>query len=249
MTESAIYEGWVRHRRHKPVGHAFRYPVFMSYLDLAELPWVFDRFPGWSARRPAPAWFRRADFIGPADLPLDECVRDAVAEQSGERPGGPIRLLANLRHLGHSFNPVTFYYCFDDAGRSVRFVLAEVTNTPWGERHAYVLGGGNGGGRVIRGRLEKSFHVSPLMGMDHGYDWRTTEPGSQLIVHIDATGARGKAFDATLSLRRRELEPATMRRVLWRYPAAGARVVAKIYWQAALLRLKGAPYHPHPERG
>jgi DUF1365 family protein len=85
--------------------------------------------------------------------------------------------------------------------------------------------------------------------MDHSYDWRTTEPGSQLIVHIDSRGAEGKAFDATLSMRRRELTTATMRRVLWRYPAASAQVVAKIYWQAAMLRLKGAPYHPHPERG
>lgn len=249
MSESAIYEGWVRHRRHEPVAHEFRYPLFMTYLDLAELPWVLDRFRGWSARRPAPAWFRRADFLGPAERPLDECVRDEVETRSGERPDGPIRMLANLRHLGHSFNPVTFYYCFDPAGRRVRFVLAEVTNTPWGERHAYLLGGASGDARVIRGRLAKSFHVSPLMGMDHAYDWRTTEPGPRLIVHIDSTGAGGRAFDATLSLRRRELEPATMRTVLWRYPAASAQVVAKIYWQAALLKLKGAPYHPHPERG
>jgi hypothetical protein len=249
MIHSGVYEGWVRHRRHVPVAHEFRYPLFMTYLDLDELPWVLDPFRGWSARRPAPAWFRRADFIGPADRPLGECVRDAVAERSGERPGGPIRLLANLRHLGHSFNPVTFYYCFDDADQRVRFVLAQVTNTPWGERHAYLLGGNDGKGRVIRGKLDKAFHVSPLMGMDHSYDWRTTEPGSQLIVHIDSRGAEGKAFDATLSMRRRELTTATMRRVLWRYPAASAQVVAKIYWQAAMLRLKGAPYHPHPERG
>jgi uncharacterized protein len=249
MIHSGVYEGWVRHRRHVPVAHEFRYPLFMTYLDLDELPWVLDPFRGWSARRPAPAWFRRADFIGPADRPLDECVRDAVAERSGERPRGPIRLLANLRHLGHSFNPVTFYYCFDDADQRVRFVLAQVTNTPWGERHAYLLGGNDGEGRVIRGKLDKAFHVSPLMGMDHSYDWRTTEPGSQLIVHIDSRGAEGKAFDATLSMRRRELTTATMRRVLWRYPAASAQVVAKIYWQAVMLRSKGAPYHPHPERG
>ena len=249
MSASAIYEGFVRHRRHGPVAHEFRYPLFMAYLDLAELPWVLDGVRGWSARRPAPAWFRRADFLGPANRPLSDCVRDAVAERSGERPGGPIRLLANLRHLGHSFNPVSFYYCFDEASGRVRFVLAEVTNTPWGERHAYLLGGGEGEGRVIRGRLEKSFHVSPLMGMDHRYDWRTTEPGEELVVHIDSAGADGTSFDATLSLRRRALESATMRRMLWRYPAISAQVVAKIYWQALRLKLKGASYHPHPERG
>lgn len=249
MTESALYEGSVRHRRIQPVEHEFRYPLFIAYLDLAELPWVLDGFRGWSARRPAAAWFRRADFLGPADRPLDECVRDAVAERSGERPDGPVRLLTNLRYLGHSFNPVSFYYCFDPGGERVRFVLAEVSNTPWGERHAYLLGGAEGESRVIRGRLAKAFHVSPLMGMDHTYDWRTTEPGDNLIVHIDSSSAGRSSFDATLTLHRNELTPAAARRVLWRYPALSAQVVARIYWQSARLKLKGAPYHPHPERG
>jgi DUF1365 family protein len=248
MTESAIYEGWVRHRRRGDVDHGFRYPLFMTYLDLAELPSVLDPFPGWSARRPAPAWFRRADFLGPADRPLSDCVREAVAERSGTAPEGPIRLLTTLRHLGHSFNPVSFYYCFDEPGERVRYVLAEVTNTPWGERHAYMLAAAGNGDRVIAGELDKAFHVSPLMGMDRRYDWRTTEPGAQLVVHIDSEGPAGKRFDATLSLRRRALEPRTMRRVLWRYPATSAQVVARIYWQALRLRFKGAPYHPHPER-
>ena len=206
MTASAIYEGFVQHHRREPE-HEFRYPLFMAYLDLDELPWVLDPFPGWSARRPALAWFRRADFLGDPERPLADCVRDAVAERTGEAPEGPIRMLGNLRHLGHAFNPVTFYYCFDAAGAQVRSVLAEVTNTPWGERHVYLLGGSNGGSGVIRGELDKDFHVSPLMGMDHRYDWRTTTPGDQVVVHIDSSSAGRPSFDATLSLQRRELRP------------------------------------------
>jgi uncharacterized protein len=248
MTESAVYEGWVRHRRRGSVEHEFRYPLFMLYLDLAELPWVLDPYPGWSARRPAPAWFRRGDFFGPADRPLDACVRAAVAERSGAAPEGPIRLLTTLRHLGHSFNPVSFYYCFDREGRRADTVLAEVTNTPWGERHAYMLGGAPAESGVIAGELEKSFHVSPLMGMNHRYEWRTTQPNGRLVVHIESAGADGTSFDATLSLERSELERKTMRRLLVRHPAVSARTVGRIYWQALRLRLKGAPYHPHPER-
>lgn len=249
--ESAIYEGWVRHRRHGAVAHEFRYPLFMAYLDLAELPWVLDPFDGWSARRPALARFKRSDFLGDPDVPLSDSVREAVGERSGAEPKGPIRLLTNLRYFGHSFNPVSFYYCFDAAGESVDAVLAEVTNTPWGERHSYLLGRSEGPDRVIRGQIDKAFHVSPLMDMDHTYDWRSTEPGSDLQVHIDSRSAdEGRTdFDATLSLRRRALEPAVMRRILIRYPALSAQVVAKIYWQALRLKLKGAPYHPHPERG
>lgn len=244
MTRSAIYEGSIAHRRFDPVEHEFRYPLYMAYLDLDELPWVLDRYRCWSARRPALAWFRRSDYLGPADRPLAECVRAAVAERGGCAPG-PIRLLTNLRYAGHSFNPVSFYYCFDAADERVESVLAEVTNTPWGERHAYLLGRSGEDERVIRGELDKAFHVSPLMGMDQTYDWRTTEPGAGISVHIDSRGANGKTFDATLSLARREMAPATMRRILLRYPVMTAQVVARIYWQALRLRLKGAPYHAH----
>lgn len=251
MTNSAIYEGWVRHRRHDPVEHEFKYPLFMAYIDLAELPWVFDGCRGWSARRPAIARFRRSDYLGDPKRPLAECVREAVVERSGAEPKGPIRLLTNLRYFGHTFNPVSFYYCFDEAGEHVDAVLAEVTNTPWGERHSYLLGRAAGSDRVIRGEIDKAFHVSPLMDMEHTYDWRSTEPGSRLQVHIESSspGAEASDFDATLSLDRQELSPASARRALVRYPAMTMQVVAKIYWQSLRLWLKGVPYFPHPERG
>jgi DUF1365 family protein len=247
---SAIYEGWVRHRRHDPVEHEFRYPLFMAYLDLAELPWVFDEFPGWSARRPALARFKRSDYLGDAERPLADCVREAVVERGGEVPDGPIRLLTNLRYFGHTFNPVSFYYCFDEEGERVESVLAEVTNTPWGERHSDLLGRAESE-RVIRGEIDKAFHVSPLMDMDHTYDWRSTEPGSRVHVHIDSRSPDDGTsdFDATLSLERLELSRASTRHILARYPAMTMQVMAKIYWQSLRLWVKGAPYFPHPERG
>ncbi len=249
--QSAIYEGWVRHRRHDPVAHEFRYPLFMTYLDLDELPWVLDPFTGWSARRPALARFKRSDYLGDPERPLADCVREAVADAGGTQPQGPIRLLTNLRYFGHTFNPVSFYYCFDKQGMRVDQVLAQVTNTPWGEQHSYLLGRAGEENRVIRGDIDKAFHVSPLMDMEHTYDWRSTEPAKALQVHIDSRSPQEgrKDFDATLSLERRELEPATMRRILARYPAMTMQVVAKIYWQSLRLWLKGAPYSPHPERG
>ena len=250
-THSAIYEGWIRHRRHDPVEHEFRYPLFMAYLDLGELPWVLDTFRGWSARRPALARFKRSDYLGEPDRPLAECVREAVAERSGSEPKGPIRLLTNLRYFGHAFNPVSFYYCFDERGERVDSVLAEVTNTPWGERHSYLLGRTSGSEGVIRGELDKAFHVSPLMDMEHTYDWRSTEPGERVQVHIDSRSADGAVsdFDATLSMERHELSRESTRRILVRYPAMTTQVVAKIYWQSLRLWLKGAPYFAHPERG
>jgi DUF1365 family protein len=244
MPASCVYEGVVRHRRVTPVRHELRYPIGMMYLDLAELPELFDGRALWSARRPALAWFRRRDHLGPADVPLDETVRALVHERTGERPSGPVRLLTHLRYAGHCFNPVSFYYCFDDAGEELRAVVAEVTNTPWGERHAYVM---SGEGRVLRSQFAKAMHVSPLMGMDHEYDWRVLEPGRDLIVHIDSLRAGRKVFDATLTLQRRELDAGALRCVLGRYPATTLVGVARIYSQALRLRLKGAPWFPKPE--
>lgn len=249
MTESAVYEGWVRHRRFAPVEHEFRYRFFLTYLDLAELPELFDRFPLYSARRRAPARFRRADYLGDPARPLDACARDAVEAETGSRPAGPVRLLTGLRYLGHCFNPVSFYYCFDAAGARVEAVVAEVENIPWGERHPYVLARGARQGSVLSDEFDKTLHVSPLMGMDQTYALRATEPGARLSVHIESRPRRrgGKSFDATLALRRRELSRRLMAGLLARYPAISLQVVARIYAQAARLRLKGARYFPHPE--
>lgn len=255
MSASALYEGTVRHRRFEPVGHEFSYRLALMYLDLDELPGVLDPFPLYSARRPAPARFRRADFMGEPGRPLAECARDAVEAGTGGRPAGPVRLLAGLRYLGHSFNPVSFYFCFGAGGEKVEAVVADVNNIPWGERHAYVLARGETEGPVLSDELDKALHVSPLMGMDQTYAFRAGEPGARLAIHIESRprgSARpgdppaAKTFDATLSLRRRELNRSVLLRSLARQPAMSLQVVARIYAQALRLRLKGARYFPHP---
>jgi len=254
---SALYEGTVRHRRFEPVEHEFSYRLFLMYLDLGELPGVLDPYPLWSARRRAPARFRRADFMGDPARPLDECARDAVETATGARPAGPVRLLAGLRYLGHSFNPVSFYYCFDSAGERVEAVVADVENIPWGEHHPYVLARGEREGPVLSDELDKALHVSPLMGMDQTYAFRAVEPGERLTVHIESRPGAGrggsvdagaKSIDATLALRRRELSRPLLLGTLARYPAMSLQVVAKIYAQSLRLKLKGARYFPHPDR-
>jgi uncharacterized protein len=262
---SAVYEGTIRHRRFEPVEHEFRYRLFLMYLDLGELPEVLDPYPLFSARRAAPARFRREDFMGDPARPLDECARDTVEAATGARPSGPVRLLAGLRYFGHSFNPVSFYYCFDEGGKRVEAVVADVENIPWGERHPYVLARGERRGTVLADDLDKALHVSPLMGMDQTYSFRASEPGESIAVQIESRpresaatrtqsgfsrtrrGDAPKTFEATLNLRRRELNRGTLNRMLARYPAMSLQVVAKIYAQALRLKLKGARYHPHPE--
>ena len=238
---SAIYEGVVTHRRRTPVAHAFRRRLFMSYVDLEELPGLLRGIP------PALARFRREDYLGDPAVPLDEAVRDLVAERLGTRPAGPVRMLAHLRSLGHCFNPVAFYWCFAPDGERVEAVVAEVTNTPWGERHAYVAAGGGNAGHVRESQHEKALHVSPFMGMEMTYRWRVATPGERLAVAIESRDAAGAlVFDAHLALRRRPFTRATLLRTLARHPAMTPRVLAGIYGHALRLRLKGARWHARP---
>jgi DUF1365 family protein len=135
---SCIYEGRVRHTRTTPVGHTFDYRLFMMYLDLDELPTLFQKRWLWSVSRPALARFHRDDHIGDPAESLSESVRKLVEAETGKRPEGPIRLLTNLAYFGYCFNPVSFYYCFSEDGETVETIVAEVNNTPWGERDTYV---------------------------------------------------------------------------------------------------------------
>jgi DUF1365 family protein len=247
---TALYEGKVRHRRFSPVSHSFEYRIFYAYLDLDELPEALDHLPGWSARRPAVARFAREDHLGDPSVPLDQAVREVVASRCGRRPEGPIRLLTLPRTLGVGFNPVSFFYCFRPDG-TLSHIVAEVDNTPWGERHCYAVDVARDNlaeGKVMRFRVPKAFHVSPFHPMSQEYEWRFTEPGRSLVVHMENLEAGAVLGDATLTLRRRPLTKRNAALALIRHPAMAITVVGGIYSQAAKLWWKGAPYHPHPKR-
>jgi len=246
---SAIYEGRVRHRRFGDVQREFSYRVYMMYLDLAEIPQVMAVHPLWSTRPRSPVSFRRSDFLGPADRPLADCVRDRVEQGSGVRPDGPVRMLSNLRHFGLVENPVTFYYCFDRSDTQLQAVLAEVTNTPWGDRHCYVVDGVKSGGAVVSSRVDKAMHVSPLMDMEHTYELTFGLPGASLPVHIDSEKNGRKAFDATLKLSRTEIDRNALSRLMLRHSPMSWKVLAGIYSEAAKTWLSGARFHPRPAAG
>ena len=243
---SRIYKGWVRHRRVAPTRHQFRYRMFMLYLDLAELPQLFDGTPFWSARRRALAWFKRSDYLGPPAVPLDQAVRDLVQTRSGVRPDGPIRLLTHLRYFGYCMNPVSFYYCFNAAGDTLETIVAEITNTPWKERHSYVLSVGDSGARVKRFGFDKDFHVSPFLPMDMQYRWSFTDPRERLFVHMQNHKNGEQMFDATLALTEEPLSARALIAVLAAFPLMTVKVIAAIHWQALLLWLKRTPFYEHP---
>jgi uncharacterized protein len=250
MMKSCIYEGQVRHRRFAPRSHEFSYGLYLMYIDLDELPGIFDRFWFWSARRFNLAWFRREDHMGDATRLLKDVVREKIETATEFKPLGPIRLLTHFRYFGYGFNPVSFYYCFDEQDEKIETIVCEVNNTPWGEQHLYVLPRteDRGQGDHMQFLHSKEFHVSPFMPMDIDYDWRFTKPSELLNVHMENYRQGLKLFDATLTLERTTISSFNLARILVQYPWVTAKVVVGIYFEALRLWLKKTPLYSHPDK-
>jgi len=243
---SAVYFGTVRHRRRGDVRHDFRVRACFVCLDLDEIDRAFAGRWWWSARRIAPMRFSRRDYLGPPDRPLADAVRDAVFARIGVRPDGAVRLLTTLRCFGFSFNPVSFYWCFDRAERLVA-VLAEITNIPWRERHHYVVAA-TPERRTLHARFAKTFHVSPFQPMEQDYEWTVTPPGERLAVHMQNHQDGRAVFDATLAARRLPWTTGSLLRAAVRHPVMALAVALRIHFEALRLWWKGASFHVHPKK-
>ena len=247
--QSCLYEGVVTHARVRPIDHTFRYRMFMAYLDLDELAGALDSVTLLSHRRYAPASFLRDDHLGPIDQPLADSVRQHVRDKVGIDTRGPVRLLTQLRCFGAYFSPINLFYLFDKTETRIEAVVAEVSNTPWLERHHYILWDGNRSERKNEMVFihRKEFHVSPFMGMDAEYRWQLISPADQLSVQLSSFTEGRSLFRANMSLTRQPLDNRHLVRLLLRYPVTSARITIAIYFQALKLWQKKCPFFSHPK--
>ena len=247
--DSAVYEGVVTHRRRTPTKHAFKYRLFMMFLDLDALPTLFDRFWLWSVERSNVAAFMRSDHLG-GNPDLKTAVLDRVESQLQIRPAGKVFLLTHLRYFGHVFNPISLYFCYDKSNKIIQAVLAEVHNTPWGEQHSYVLDLRNQPHLSLDEQEQhietnKEFHVSPFMPMDMQYRWVISQPAKKLHIGIQSWRENKKVFAVDLSLNHAPISHRTLRNVLLRFPFMTLRIIFSIHFQALKLWLKRTPIYAH----
>jgi DUF1365 family protein len=237
MTQHALYEGWVRHRRITPKPNSFRYGIWMAWIDLAEAE---------SGSLPAilQGRFLRSDHVGDPEEPLSSVIRRNLAAELGSGEGD-IFLLTQVRQAGYVFNPVSFYYVRHPGSPALRAVVAEVHNTPWGETHLYTV---PCGGERTPFRFDKRFHVSPFMSMEQQYSWTFTNPDHRLLVHMENYEQGAKIFDATMVLRRIPLRSSQARMLRMRHPLSTYAVISRIYMQAAQMWLRRIPVYPHPAK-
>lgn len=250
IVHSALYSGWVQHRRFAPRAHAFSYRIGLLYLDLAEQSALDELSPLAGSGRFAPFAFRETDYLPEftrQGMALADAVHQRVGEALGKQVTGAVRVLTQPRSFGLSFNPVSFFYCFDEQ-EQLAAILCEVSNTPWRERYHYVLPAS--GKRNLRCSVAKTFHVSPFLPQALEYRMRFSPPGLRVGVHMEDWQGEQKLFDATLGLRREALSRASLHRYLLAFPWMTAKTLLAIYWEALRLALKRIPLFDHqPARG
>ncbi len=239
--QSAIYKGRVFHSRFVPKKHAFNYQIFLMWLDLDELQLVETQVKGFSMHNWAPIRFKREDYFGDPKQPLQQAILEKMSELAGQNLTGKVFLLGQTRTFGLYFSPVNFYY-LQRADGSFSHLLAEVSNTPWDQRHCYLVD------LDQQQDSAKAFHVSPFNPMDMQYKWKISQPQQRLTVSLSCHKDI-KHFVANIDMQRIELNSSSLLNVLLSIPSMTIKTVFGIYWQALKLFIKGVPFYPNPEQG
>jgi len=247
MLLEGIYRGSVTHRRHVPHAHQFTYPLAMVMLDLDTLQTQFNKSSLWSVERFNLISFYRRDYLQSPITDLKSAVQNLIYERCGKQFEGQVNILTHPRYLGFIFNPVTFYFCVD-AEQQIQFIVAEINNTPWNERYAYVFDiPPTAEVQELTFDFDKQFHVSPFMPMQIHNHWRFKLTPDSVNIRMVLTQEDVRHFDVSMQVNAASFTAKSMRALPIQFPLQTLAVVFRIYWQALRLWGKKTPFFSHPD--
>ncbi|GHG70842.1 DUF1365 domain-containing protein [Alishewanella longhuensis] len=238
----AVYCGRVGHKRFLPKVHGFDYPYSAYWLDCSQLSKTSLAAVGIKFNAFGAISYRRKDYLS-GDADLAQAVRDKVRQLGGDKGITQVFLASPLASWGLYFSPLNLYYCYDEYGDCC-YLLAEVSNTPWNERHYYLQ---QLCADIAQYQHDKVFHVSPFNPLDMQYRWQIPEPAESLFCSITNIREQQAVFSAWFKLQRFSLTKAVRRKILIRQPWQSVQIFTRIYWQALKLLIKRVPVYAHPK--
>ena len=241
----AVYQGTIAHTRFSSKSHKFTYKTNMLYLDLDELQGAFVGKFFWGYNKRNLASFYRSDFYGDKRKTIKKSIQSLLLNKINLHHKGKVFLLTTIRYFGFAFNPVSFYYCFDES-LNIQAIVSHITNTPWNEKHVYVHDCRNKPSMSKKFEFDKDFHVSPFMPMNINYSWVFSPPKDFLYVSMDSYNNDKLIFNATLKMTKRAWGNFTLNKILFLSLPMSIKSTVLIYFNALILFIKRAKFFPHP---
>lgn len=251
VMNSCLYKALVMHHRLEPKKHKFHYNVFMFYIDLDELELLkkklllfsHNRFNYFSFKDKEHLQLSKESNLSTKQHILNYLKQNGVTEEIGK-----IMLLTNLNVLGYNFNPVSFYFCFDNLNQPICSV-AEVSNT-FREMKPYFLGKEQLKNDSFKLQTTKYFYVSPFIDHDANFDFNLAIPTEKLNIRIDDYKDEKRFFISTLTGTKKSLSNINLMWYAFRFPFITLQIIGLIHWNALMLWLKKIHFHKkasHPE--
>ena len=236
------------HHRLQPVVHRFSYRSYVYAFDVGELEHLSAQLKWFGYNRAGLVSLYSRDYLDGSERPLLEKLGDLLRAHGNFRPWNRAVLVTGARFLGHVFNPVSFWFCYQSD--ELVCLVAEVNNT-FGERHTYVLDEKlpSRDGFCARFRVPKAFYVSPFNSIQGDYEFRVAHPEESLDIRLRVFQDEKPVFNTWLRGRAESLDGWGLWRTLSAYPLTAWLTVPRIHWEAAVLFFqKKLPvvYKPRP---